>query len=216
MVAGCGCANLIRNNCRFLSRFLSGEWQPRHPVPMAGLRLKPPRRTGTIRPPLREPDVLKYTISLTVILSVTWLLFSGHWTHAILVPLGALSVAFSVYLSRRMRIVDREGHPIQMLLPLIRYLPWLVREVVKSNLIVARHILLGRKSLSPRISRVEITQKADFARVTLANSITLTPGTVSIYVREREIWFYALTEELEQGVLSGEMDRRVTRMEEES
>ena len=160
--------------------------------------------------------MLKYTISLTLVLSVTWLLFSGHWTHAVLLPLGALSVAFSVYLARRMRIVDREGHPIQMLLPLIRYLPWLVKEVVKSNLVVAGHIIRGPKSISPRVSRVEITQKADFARVTLANSITLTPGTVSIYVREREIWFYALTEKMEQDVLSGEMDRRVTRMEEAS
>ena len=157
--------------------------------------------------------MLKYTISLAVLLSVIWLLFSGHWTHPVLLPLGALSVALTAYLARRMRILDREGHPIHLLLPVLRYLPWLVKEVIKANLVVAWHILKGRKSLSPRLSRIDASQKTDFGRVLLANSITLTPGTVSVYVREQEVWFYALSEELEQGVLSGEMDRRVTRLE---
>lgn len=157
--------------------------------------------------------MLKYIISLTVILSAIWLLFSGHWTHPILLPLGAVSVALTVYLAYRMGILDREGHPIHLLVPILRYLPWLMKEVVKANLVVARHIVLGRGSLSPRISRLEATQKTDLGRVFLANSITLTPGTVTVYVREQEVWFYALTEELEQGVQNGEMDRRVTRME---
>ncbi|RDB43505.1 cation transporter [Halomonas sp. DQ26W] len=158
-------------------------------------------------------NVLKYALSLTGIMAVIWLLLSGQLTHAILVPLGAVSVALTVYLAYRMRILDREGHPIHLMIPIVKYLPWLLKEVVKANLVVARHIVLGRKSLSPRICRLDTTQETDLGRVFLANSITLTPGTVAVYVREREVWFYALTEELEQGVLSGEMDRRVTRLE---
>lgn len=160
--------------------------------------------------------MFKYVISLTGILFAIWLLFSGQWTHPVLVPLGAASVAVTVYLAYRMRILDREGHPIHLLIPVIQYLPWLVKEVVKANLVVAGHIIRGRKSLSPRLCRLDATQKTDLGRVFLANSITLTPGTVTVYVREQEVWFYALTEELERGVLSGEMDRRVTRLEGES
>jgi multicomponent Na+:H+ antiporter subunit E len=160
--------------------------------------------------------VFKYVISLTVTLFSIWLLFSGQWTHPLLVSLGAASVAFTVYLAYRMRILDREGHPVHLLVPVIKYLPWLAWEVVKANLVVAGHIVRGRKSLSPRICRLDTTQKTDLGRVFLANSITLTPGTVTVYVRKQEVWFYALTEELEQGVLSGEMDRRVTRLEGES
>jgi multicomponent Na+:H+ antiporter subunit E len=162
---------------------------------------------------VKELNVLKYVISLTVILSTIWLLFSGQWAHTVLVPLGAASVALTVYLAYRMRVLDREGHPIHLLIPVIKYLPWLLKEVVKANLVVASHIVRGRKSLSPRICRLNATQKTDLGRVFLANSITLTPGTVTVHVREQEVWFYALTEELEQGVLSGEMDRRVTQLE---
>ncbi|AMD01303.1 MULTISPECIES: Na+/H+ antiporter subunit E [Halomonas] len=160
--------------------------------------------------------MLKYAVSLSVIMAAVWLLLSGQLTHAILVPLGIVSVALTVYLAYRMRILDREGHPIHLLLPILTYLPWLLIEVVKANLIVAGHIIRGSKSLSPRFCRLEATQKTDLGRVFLANSITLTPGTVTVYVRAQEVWFYALTEELEQGVLSGEMDRRVTRLEGES
>ena len=160
--------------------------------------------------------MLKYAVSLTLIMAAIWLLFSGQLTHPILVPLGAVSVALTVYLAYRMRILDREGHPIHLLIPVIKYLPWLLKEVVKANLVVAAHILRGSRSLSPRISRLDASQNTDLGRVFLANSITLTPGTVTVYVREQEVWFYALTEELEQGVLSGEMDRRVTRLEGES
>lgn len=162
---------------------------------------------------VKELNVLKYAVSLTGIMAAIWLLLSGQWTHAILVPLGVVSVALTVYLAYRMRILDREGLPIHLLIPILKYLPWLLMEVVKANLVVARHIVLGRKSLSPRICRLDTTQETDLGRVFLANSITLTPGTVTVYVREKEVWFYALTEELEQGVLSGEMDRRVTRLE---
>ncbi|QTF93577.1 Na+/H+ antiporter subunit E [Halomonas sp. BM-2019] len=160
--------------------------------------------------------MFKYVISLSVTLFAIWLLFSGQWTHPILVPLGAASVAMTVYLAYRMRILDREGHPVHLLVPVIKYLPWLAKEVVKANLVVAGHIIRGRNSLSPRLCRLDATQKTDLGRVFLANSITLTPGTVTVYVREQEVWFYALTEELERGVLSGEMDRRVTRLEGES
>jgi multicomponent Na+:H+ antiporter subunit E len=48
---------------------------------------------------------------------------------------------------------------------------------------------------------------------TYANSITLTPGTISVDVREGEILVHALTKEGAAGLLSGEMDRRVTRFE---
>lgn len=157
--------------------------------------------------------MLKYSISLAVILSIIWLVFSSQWNHPILLPLGAASIALTLYLAYRMHILDREGHPIHLLVPILKYLPWLIKEVIKANLIVASHIVRGPKSLSPRICRLRNSQETDLGRIFLANSITLTPGTVTVYVREQEVWFYALTEELEQGVLNGEMDGRVTQLE---
>lgn len=151
----------------------------------------------------------KLIVSLTLVLTFSWLLLSGMWDHAIILALGAGSVALSVWLSLRLGILDREGHPIHLLPASVRYLPWLTIEVVKANIHVARRILEPRPAISPRIVRLPITQKSDLGRTILANSITLTPGTVSIYVRAHELWFYALDEDCAQGALSGEMDRRV-------
>jgi len=156
----------------------------------------------------------KIIVSLTLVLATTWLLFSGMWTDPLILALGALSVGLSVWMSLRLGVADREGHPIHLLLPALRYLPWLVLQVVKANIHVARRVLGPRTALRPRIVRYHHQQVSDLGRTTLANSVTLTPGTVTLHVRKHELWVYALDEECAQGVLNGEMDRRVRRIEE--
>mgnify|MGYP001037785580 CR=1 FL=1 len=160
--------------------------------------------------------MLKYIASLTILLAGIWLLFSGMWTHPILMPLGVLSVIFSVWLSHRLGIFDATTRPGRVVLASLRYWPWLLVQIVKSNVHVAGRILSPRLEISPRIARLPISQQTDLGRAVLANSITLTPGTVSIHVRRHELWFYALDEESANGVLSGEMDARVRRKEEQA
>lgn len=157
--------------------------------------------------------MLKYTISLTLILAAIWLLFSGLWTHPVILPLGAASVALTVWLAYRLGILDREGHPLHLVRLAPRYWAWLLVQITRANLVVARAILSPSMSISPRIDRVRCSQKTPLGRTILANSITLTPGTVSVHVRENEIWFYALTEDMARDLQSGEMDRRVTEFE---
>jgi multicomponent Na+:H+ antiporter subunit E len=152
-------------------------------------------------------------ISLAVVLAAIWLLLSGHYEPLIL-AFGAGSVALVVFIARRKRLTDREGHPIGMLLGGLRYWPWLLVEIAKSNIAVARCILSPRLPISPTLVKVPATQRTDLGRVVFANSITLTPGTVSIKVDDDVIVVHALTAaaatDLAEG---GAMDRRVTRME---
>lgn len=155
----------------------------------------------------------RYALSLTVILAAIWLLFSGKWTHPIILPLGVVSIALTVYLSFRLRVIDREGHPLHLLPRALRYWPWLIKEITVSNLAVARHILAGKGSISPRVVRFKSSQKSELGRTIMANSITLTPGTTTISVKGDEICFYALTDEISKGVTEGDMDRRATRFE---
>lgn len=157
---------------------------------------------------MRKSDVI-----LAVVLAVIWLLFSGFWTHPILVPLGAASVVFTVWLSRRLGVSDALHQPLKRLLAGLRYWPWLLVEITTSSIHVAKRILARRIDIDPRIVRLPTTQRTDLGRAILANSITLTPGTVSIHVRNDEIWFYALDAESAEGTLSGEMDRRVRAFE---
>jgi multicomponent Na+:H+ antiporter subunit E len=113
----------------------------------------------------------------------------------------------------RMRVVDREGAPIEPSLRALVYLPWLLWQIAKANLDVARRILDPRLPIDPRVIRVRASQRRDLARVIYANSITLTPGTVSIDVAGDRITVHALTREAAEGLATGEMDRRVSRVE---
>jgi multicomponent Na+:H+ antiporter subunit E len=93
------------------------------------------------------------------------------------------------------------------------YLPWLVWQILKSNIDVARIILSRDLPISPRLVRVTSSQKTPTGKVIHANSITLTPGTLSLDVRDGQILVHALTAESAEAVAAGEIDRRVTRIE---
>jgi multicomponent Na+:H+ antiporter subunit E len=150
---------------------------------------------------------------LFVVLMAVWLLNSGHYTP-LMIGFGALSSLLVVFLSWRMGIVDREGMPVHLLPRALMYLPWLVKEIFKSNVDVARRILsLFEPDVSPRVFNTGVTQKSDLGRVIYANSITLTPGTVSIGVYGAYITVHAIAEEMAEGLMEGEMDRRVSWLE---
>jgi len=156
---------------------------------------------------------VKYSVALFSLLMAVWLLNSGHYT-VLITSFGVGSCLLVVWLSRRMGIVDAEGVPIHLLTRLPLYLPWIGKEVVKSNLDVARRVLTpGRPDVSPRLFDAPTTQHSDLGRVIYANSITLTPGTVSIRVHGAKITVHAIADEVADDLLEGDMDRRVTRLE---
>ena len=127
---------------------------------------------------------------------------------------GILCALGVVLFARRMDVIDQEGHPVHLALrALLVYWPWLIKEIIKSALQVAAIILNPRLQISPTLLRVPTTQKTDVGRTTLANSITLTPGTISVEVGEDNILVHALTRSGARGLADGEMDRRVTRFE---
>jgi len=155
---------------------------------------------------------VKHTASLFVFLGLAWLLWSGYWDNTLLLSLGALSCVAVLLLVRRMGLVDREGVPVELLPKLVPYAPWLVWEVAKANLDVARRILSPSLPISPCIIETRATQDDDLGKVIYANSITLTPGTISIDIEGDLITVHALTREAAEGVQTGDMDRRVTRL----
>lgn len=151
-------------------------------------------------------------LSLGLFLFAAWLLWSGHYTPQ-MIAFGAGSCLFCVLVARRMRILDAEGHPIQLVPGLLTYLPWLVWAIVKANLDVARRILDPALPISPRLVRVRSSQRTEVARALYANSITLTPGTVTVDVQGDEFLVHALTAEAAADLDTGDMDRRVTRVD---
>jgi len=154
-------------------------------------------------------------ILMLLIMFGVWLLWSGHYSfdHMLVLGLGVVSCVFVVYMANRMDIVDEEGHPIHLLFQLLLYIPWLLWAIVKANIDVAKRVLNPSLPISPCMVRIKATQKTDLTRVIFANSITLTPGTVSVELVGDDILVHALTREAAEDVQSGDMDRRVTSLE---
>jgi len=146
------------------------------------------------------------------VLGTVWLFGSGIYTPQML-SFGAVSCAFVVFLLWKMDILDSEGQPIEMGLRPFTFLPWLFQQIALSNIDVARRVLDPRMNISPELFEVEAHQKTDTGRVFYANAITLTPGTVSVRLRENRILIHALTCEAADEVREGEMDRRVCEVE---
>jgi multicomponent Na+:H+ antiporter subunit E len=152
------------------------------------------------------------TISLGCVLFVFWLLLSGHYT-ALLISLGILSCAMIALLATRMDAIDEEGHPIQLVLSALTYWPWLVVEIAKSSWNVTTLILNPALPISPTMIKVRARQKTRVGVTTFANSITLTPGTISIDVQDNQILVHAITAGGAEEVDQGTMNDRVCRFE---
>lgn len=126
--------------------------------------------------------------------------------------LGVFSCAVVVVIAMRMDVIDHEAVPVHLTLKAILYWPWLLWEIVKANIDVTRRVL-GLAEISPTMVRIQATQKSDLGLVIFANSITLTPGTISIDLEEDgHILVHAISREGTVGLEGGEMDRRVTEM----
>lgn len=152
------------------------------------------------------------TISLAGFLFAFWLVLSGHYTP-MLVGAGLVSAILCALAARRMRALDEEGHPIQLVVGALSYYPWLLWEIIKSAWTVTKVVLHPRLPISPTLTVVRASQKTAAARATYANSITLTPGTLTAGVSGDEFLVHALTREGALDLESGGMDRRVAKFE---
>lgn len=155
---------------------------------------------------------MRHTFSLGLSLAVFWLLNSGHNTPLIL-SLAVISIAIVLYIAHRMDVVDHESQPIHLTLKLPRYSLWLIKEIILANISVVKHILLGNNSISPTLTTIQISQKTDIGKVIYANSITMTPGTVTVDLAGNQIMVHSLLRQNIDALETGEMDRRVSELE---
>ena len=161
-------------------------------------------KTGSLR--------MLHAFSLAVVLSGVWWILSGY-TLVLTLALGAGSILLVLFLCHRMDTIDQETHPIHLAPGCVTYFPWLIWEIVLANWDVAKAIVKNDSSVRPRLMRIKASQVSEVGRVTYANSITLTPGTVTLDIEGADLLIHSLTEGSKQGLETGEMDRRVTALE---
>ena len=151
---------------------------------------------------------MKHTIRLATLLFSLWLGLSGH-LEALLLLLGAASTALVVSIALRMDSVDQERHAAHVPLRLLRFWVYLIGKVIIANLHVIRCIVMPGKTISPQLFTVPLPQQSDLGRVIYANSVTLTPGTLTLRVSNDCLLVHALTREAASKLQSGDMARIV-------
>lgn len=150
---------------------------------------------------------MKRTIWLTLALAVTWLLWSGNFKPLLLL-LGIVSVALTLALAQRMELMRREYFTLDLIPSMLRYWAWLLREIVRANLSVARIILTPSLPISPTMVTIRSPCSGLIGQATLANSITLTPGTLTVDAHEGELRVHCLTFAGARALRQGDMARR--------
>ena len=113
-----------------------------------------------------------------------------------LLSLGVISIVLTLWIAKRMRILDAETAPYMTTPQTLSYFLWLFKEIVKANMAVIRAVLSPDMVVSPTLTRIPTPQKTDIGKVMYANSITLTPGTVSVDIQDDHILVHALLSEM--------------------
>jgi multicomponent Na+:H+ antiporter subunit E len=144
-------------------------------------------------------------------LLVSWVLWSGIY-KPLLLWLGLFSCLLSVWLAQRMGFFQ---HPMSLraLLRLPAHWWWLLGEIIRSSVEVARIVLSPSLPISPTVVELTTTEATDAGKVILGNSITLSPGTVTIDVHRDRLLVHCLTQRSASQLQDPEVQRRIARLE---
>ena len=142
-----------------------------------------------------------------------WFMLSGH-TEPLMVVFGILSTILTIYLSRRMKIIDSESYPYKLGIRLFHYYIFLGKDIIVANIDVIKRILKPGQSISPNIVTLPVTKCTDLGKVIYANSITLTPGTITIDLTDDKLKIHALTNEGAEDLKTGTYKRERRRVRE--
>jgi multicomponent Na+:H+ antiporter subunit E len=164
------------------------------------------------KPNWLKDNLMRHTISISALLAAIWIANSGHYT-GLMLSFGVLSVALVVWICHRMDVVDHESQPLHLTFSLPGYYFWLAGKILLSNLDVVKRVWLGSSAIAPVIKTLSLPQTTDLGRVIYANSINLTPGTVSLEVNESTIVVHALVLGNIAALEEGEMSDRISRLE---
>lgn len=144
---------------------------------------------------------------------IFWILLSGEFTF-ILITSGVVASLITAYLSHDIFIGKADlKTETGRVFKFIVYIPWLLWEIILANVEIAYLVLSPKPLVDPQIVRFKNDLKTDLGIVTLAHSITLTPGTVTVDANREEFVIHAIWQKSAEGIISGEMQRKVKKIE---
>ena len=159
--------------------------------------------------PQRKKSRLQNLVGTTVILFAFWALLSGKF-DAFHLGLGVICCGLTAYLFHDLLFANvRVGDMRIVAARFVRYIPWLIQQIVLSNFHVASLVVRPKMPIAPQIVKFKTKLETDISFVTLANSITLTPGTITMDIKDGVYYVHALSKKVADDLNTGEMEDRV-------
>ncbi|OGW42044.1 MAG: hypothetical protein A2010_06215 [Nitrospirae bacterium GWD2_57_9] len=154
---------------------------------------------------------MSYFLTFLILFPV-WVIWSGM-LDAFHLALGVISCAIVALLSHDLLFKRRTFNTwARESGRFMAYLPWLLYQVVIANFHVVYLVLHPKMPIEPRIVRFRSGLKNELAQVVFANSITLTPGTITADIVEGEYVVHAISKKTADDLVSGDMEKRVSRI----
>lgn len=174
--------------------------------------IETPDRVSSLRKTRSRPSLLAHCLTF-MIMMITWVILSGKF-DAFHLSLGVISCALVAYLSTDLLLGELGRHFLGTWARFVCYVPWLLYQIFLCNLHLLRLSFHPRMLdlIDPQIVKFRTKLRSDLARVTFANSITLTPGTITIYVSVHgDFSVHAIDNPSAEG-LPGDMETRIARV----
>jgi multicomponent Na+:H+ antiporter subunit E len=157
----------------------------------------------------RKRTAFQNFLGTVIVLYAFWILLSGQF-DAFHLSLGAVCCIVVGYLYHDLLFANvRVGDMRVTARRFITYIPWLLYQILMSNIHVASLVLKPKMPIDPRVVTFKTKLETDISCVTLANSITLTPGTITLEIRDGVYYVHALSKKAADELKAGEMEDRV-------
>lgn len=144
-----------------------------------------------------------------IILFGFWLLLSGHY-DLFHISIGLLCCGLVSHATHDLLFANPRAGDMRVIVKrFIAYIPWLFYQIILSNMHVAKLALGSGDLIDPKIVKFKTKLESDISMVTLANSITLTPGTITVDIRDGVYYVHGVSKQVLEDVMTGEMEDRV-------
>jgi multicomponent Na+:H+ antiporter subunit E len=155
--------------------------------------------------------MLRKTLFLTFSLWIFWVILTGNLGFWSLLA-GFVCALFVAFFTRRLLAdyINDVSLSLEQTLRFVIYIPFLIKEIVKANIDVAKRVLSPRLPIDPRIITYNFALKENLPQVTLANSITLTPGTLTVDIHRGDYCIHCLAQEHAEGIFEESLQKRVS------
>ena len=149
-----------------------------------------------------------------VILYLFWIVLSGRFDYFHL-SLGIIACALVAHASHDLLFQETKAKNVfTQATRFVKYLPWHIYQIILAGIYVSYLALHPRMSrlIDPHIIRFKTKLRKDLSLMTFGNSITLTPGTITVLIKEGYFYVHSIDKKVAEDLLTGEMEDRVSRI----